>query len=108
MEPVSPEIAAARARAAPRFPLGTTALVVVLTVGVLALVGGYAWRTFETHRLDLEELVGAETRPAERRALERQTAARVEKERGRRWRCSRSAAWVCPCSSASGWPCWDG
>jgi PAS domain S-box-containing protein len=83
MEPVSPEIAAARARAAPRFPLGTTALVVVLTVGVLALVGGYAWRTFETHRLDLEELVGAETRPAERRALERQTAARVEKERGR-------------------------
>jgi len=86
METVSPEIGAAReARAggASRFPLGTTVLVVALTLGVLALVAGYAWETFETHRRDFQELVSAETRPAERRALELKSAARLASERRR-------------------------
>jgi two-component system cell cycle sensor histidine kinase/response regulator CckA len=85
METVSPEIAAARrARAggAPRF-LGTTVLVAALTLGVLALVGGYAWHTFEAHRRDFRELVDAETRPAERGVLERKSAARLAAERRR-------------------------
>ena len=86
METVSPEIGAAReARAggASRFPLGTTVLVVAITLGVLALVAGYAWETFETHRRDFQELVSAETRPAERRALELKSAARLASERRR-------------------------
>jgi PAS domain S-box-containing protein len=83
MEPASSEIGVARAAHAPRVPRRTTALVVVLTALLLAIVAGHAWLTFEARRRDLQELVAAQVRPAERRAAEERAAARLAAERRR-------------------------
>ncbi|HVR71243.1 MAG TPA: PAS domain S-box protein, partial [Vicinamibacteria bacterium] len=61
----------------------TTAVVAVLTAGLLALVAGHAWLRFDARRLDFQERVGAGERPAELAALQERAAARLASERRR-------------------------
>ena len=48
----------------PRFPLRATAVVVALTLALLALVAGHTWRTFQEHQGELELGHGLQQRAA--------------------------------------------